>query len=254
MLLPKVVGYKLTGELSAHATATDLVLAITKNLRAHGVVDKFVEFYGPGVAKLSIADRATISNMAPEYGATVGFFAADNTALEYLRTTGRDEHKVALIAAYLKAQGTFRDYNDQSQDPEFSETLELDLGSIVPAIAGPKRPHDHVALSQVKTDFTDGLTHAVNFKSYGIKPEQADKEVTINFDGHECKLRHGSVLIAAITSCTNTSNPNVMVAAGLLAKKAVERGLRVAKVVKTSLAPGYGCRSRSLFSVLGWFG
>lgn len=240
MVLPKVVGYRLVGELGPQATATDLVLEIVKNLRQHGVVGKFVEFYGPGVASLALADRATISNMAPEYGATIGFFPTDEKSLEYLRLTGRSDEKVEIIEKYLRAQGLFRDYNDASQDPKYSETLELDLSTIHPCISGPKRPHDYIALASSKQDFLTSLTAPVGFKGFGLPEDVLDKSVTFDFEGTECTLRHGSVVIAAITSCTNTSNPNVMIAAGLLAKKAVERGLSVQKFVKTSLAPGSG--------------
>eukprot|EP01094_Clydonella_sp_ATCC50884_P022587 TRINITY_DN5233_c0_g1_i1.p1 TRINITY_DN5233_c0_g1~~TRINITY_DN5233_c0_g1_i1.p1 ORF type:complete len:895 (+),score=313.87 TRINITY_DN5233_c0_g1_i1:55-2739(+) len=240
MVLPKVVGYRLTGELGPQATATDLVLEIVKNLRAHGVVGKFVEFYGPGVASLSLADRATISNMAPEYGATIGFFPTDEKSLEYLRLTGRSEEKVEIVERYLRAQGLFRDYNDAAQDPQYSESLELDLSTIVPCIAGPKRPHDYVALSSSKQDFLSSLSAPVGFKGFGLPSDALDKKVSFEYDGEQCEITHGSVAIAAITSCTNTSNPNVMIAAGLLAKKAVEKGLSVKKFVKTSLAPGSG--------------
>merc|ERR1712137_314324 len=238
MVLPQVIGYKLVGELPPQATATDLVLMITKNLRAKGVVGKFVEFYGPGVASLSLADRATISNMSPEYGATIGFFPADEKALGYLRLTGRDEKRVAYIEAYLKAQNMFRNYNDESSDPVYTDTLELDLSTVVPCLSGPKRPHDYVALSQMKEDFGNCLKNPVGFKGFNIAEDQLNKQVEVEYEGEKTNLSHGSVVIAAITSCTNTSNPSVMISAGLLARNAVKRGLKVKKFVKTSLAPG----------------
>jgi len=240
MVLPEVIGVKLTGELSPLATATDLVLAITALLRKKDVVEKFVEFYGPGVASLSIADRATISNMAPEYGATMGYFPMDENSLEYLRLTGRPEEKIAYIGAYLKAQGLFRDYKDSSADPTFTDVVELDLSTIRPSLAGPKRPHDFVLLSDMKKDFLSSLENKVGFKGYGLTKEQVAKTVQFEMDGHKLELKQGSVVIAAITSCTNTSNPSVMLAAGLLAHNAVKRGLSVPKFVKTSLAPGSG--------------
>jgi len=238
MVLPQVIGYKLVGELPPQSTATDLVLAITKNLRAYGVVDKFVEFYGPGVAKLSLADRATISNMAPEYGATIGFFPADEKALSYLRLTGRSDKHIGYVEAYLKAQNLFRDYMNESSDPVFSGTLELDLSTITPCLSGPKRPHDYVPLKEMKQDFENCLKNPVGFKGYAVDPEQLSRTTEVQYGGETSKLTHGSVVIAAITSCTNTSNPSVMIAAGLLARNAVQKGLRVKKYVKTSLAPG----------------
>jgi len=238
MVLPQVVGYKFVGKLPPTATATDLVLVIAKNLRAKGVVGKFVEFFGPGVASLSLADRATISNMTPEFGATIGYFPTDEQTLEYLRLTGRDERKVAYIEAYLRAQNLFRDYNNEASDPVFNDTLELDLSTVVPCLAGPKRPHDYIPLDTMKDDFKACLSNKVGFKGYGIPEDQCDKSVEFDFDGEKTELKHGSVVIAAITSCTNTSNPSVMIAAGLLARNAVKRGLKVKNYVKTSLAPG----------------
>jgi len=241
MVLPEVVGVKLTGEFSPAATATDLVLAITALLRKKGVVEKFVEFFGPGVASLSIADRATLSNMAPEYGATIGFFPQDTKAIEYMRLTGRSEERIAFTEAYLKAQGLFRDYKNDKIDPTFNDVLELDLSTIKPALAGPKRPHDFVALTDMKKDFLSCLETKVGFKGYGLSAPDREKIVNFTFeDGKQYQLKQGSVVIAAITSCTNTSNPNVLIAAGLLAKKAVEKGLKVNPFVKTSLAPGSG--------------
>jgi len=240
MVLPEVIGVKLSGKFPSEATATDLVLTITTLLRKKGVVEKFVEFFGPGVASLSIADRATVANMAPEYGATVGFFPMDENSLHYLKLTGRPEKKIAYIEAYLKAQRLFRDYRNASQDPVFSDVVELDLSNIVPCLSGPKRPHDFVPLSNMKKDFLSCLEAKIGFKGFGIPEQERNKRVSFEFEGGTYELSHGSVVIAAITSCTNTSNPNVMIAAGLLAKKAFERGLRVNRFVKTSLAPGSG--------------
>jgi aconitate hydratase len=223
MLLPKVVGFKLSGKLPEGATATDLVLTVTQMLRKKGVVGKFVEFYGPGVAALPVADRATIGNMAPEYGATIGFFPIDQVTLEYLRLTNRAEEQVRLIEAYAKEQGLF--LSADSPEPIYSDTLSLDLSTVVPSLAGPKRPQDRIDLPDVKTNFLSSL---------GAKPKSVDLPV----NGHREQIQDGAVVIAAITSCTNTSNPSVMVAAGLLAKKAAERGLEPKPWVKTSLAPG----------------
>src|SRR5579864_1513109 len=215
MLLPAVVGFKLHGRLPEGATATDLVLTVTQMLRKKGVVGKFVEFYGEGVGALSLADRATIANMAPEYGATIGVFPIDNASLDYLRMTNRAPEQVELVEAYAREQGLFR--IDGAPDPVYSDTLGLDLSTVVPSLAGPKRPQDRINLPDVKKNFLDSLGAAP--KTNGI-------------------VQDGSVVIAAITSCTNTSNPTVLVAAGLLAKKAVERGLKSKSWVKTSLAPG----------------
>jgi len=240
MVLPQVVGYKLTGELHPLVTSTDVVLTITKHLRQIGVVGKFVEFFGPGVAKLSIADRATISNMCPEYGATTGFFAVDAKSVEYLRQTGRSSEKINAIEAYLKANNMFRDFENTEQDPVFSEIVELDLSTVVPCCSGPKRPHDKVAVTEMKDDFLSCLTNKVGFKGYGLPESDLPKQVPMVYDSQEHVLSQGSVVIAAITSCTNTSNPSVMLAAGLLAKNAVEAGLNVKPYVKTSLSPGSG--------------
>lgn len=223
MLLPSVVGFKLTGRLPDGATATDVVLTVTEILRRKGVVGKFVEYYGPGLACLSLADRATIANMAPEYGATIGFFPIDELTLDYLRMTNRPPELVELVEAYAKEQGLFR--TQDSEQAVYSETVELDLSTVVPSVAGPRRPQDRVDLPKVKEQF---------LKVLGREP----KKVTVSLNGSTIELGDGSVVIAAITSCTNTSNPSVMIAAGLLAKKAVERGLRVPPWVKTSLAPG----------------
>ncbi len=223
MLLPQVVGFKLTGKLAEGSTATDLVLTVTEMLRKMGVVGKFVEFYGAGVAALSLADRATIGNMAPEYGATIGYFPVDHKTLEYLRSTNRPEKLVALVEAYFREQGLF--LTADSPDPEYSANIALDLATVVPSLAGPKRPQDRIDLPDVKKNFLDTL---------GAAP----RETTAGTNGGSMPVRDGSVVIAAITSCTNTSNPSVMAAAGLLAKKAVEKGLTTPPWVKTSLAPG----------------
>jgi aconitate hydratase len=236
MLLPEVVGFKLVGALPEGATATDLVLRVTEMLRKKGVVGKFVEFYGPGLAKLTLPDRATIANMAPEYGATTGFFPVDEETLRYLVGTGRTEEQVELVARYCKEQGLFHDAN--STEPEFSDKLELDMSTVKPALAGPKRPQDRIDLDNMKADWNKGLTAPVGPKGFGLEASDLATKVTVNHGGRVYDLTHGSVVIAAITSCTNTSNPSVMIGAGLLAKKAVERGLDVKPWVKTSLAPG----------------
>jgi aconitate hydratase A / 2-methylisocitrate dehydratase len=229
MLIPDVIGFRLTGRLPEGATATDLVLTVTQMLRRKGVVAKFVEFYGPGLENLALPDRATIGNMAPEYGATCGFFPVDKVALDYLRLTGRDTHRIDLVEAYLKAQGMFRDGN--SPEPMFTDTLELDLGTVQPSMAGPKRPQDRVLLKDVSTSFKSELT-----KGLGVPANEAG--TTVKVEGKNYEITHGDVVIAAITSCTNTSNPSVLVAAGLVARKARAKGLRPKPWVKTSLAPG----------------
>jgi aconitate hydratase len=223
MLLPPVVGCKLYGRLTEGCTATDLVLTITQMLRKKGVVGKFVEYYGPGLGALSLADRATIANMAPEYGATMGFFPVDEETLAYLRLSNRDPHLIALVEAYYKEQGLFR--TDATPDPAYADSLELDLGTVVPSMAGPKRPQDRVVLPEVKKNFSDAFP--------GPK-----KQAQIEINGETATLETGAVVLAAITSCTNTSNPSVMLAAGLVAKKAVAKGLKAKPWVKTSLAPG----------------
>ena len=226
ILTPEVLGVHLTGKLQEGITATDLVLTVTQRLRAAAVVDKFVEFFGEGVEALSLPDRATLSNMCPEYGATIGFFPPDAETMRYLRLTGRDEAHVDLVESYLKAQGMFG--IPRLGEVEYSDVLEINLADIEPSIAGPKRPQDRIALSDVKETFTDLLTRPVAEDGFGVT------EVDSNSEG----ITHGSIVISAITSCTNTSNPSVMIGAGLLAKKAVEKGLRVRDYVKTSLAPG----------------
>jgi len=240
MVLPQVVGYKITGTPDSLVTSTDVVLTITKHLRQVGVVGKFVEFFGPGVEKLSIADRATIANMCPEYGATIGFFPVDQRSIDYLRQTSREEKRIAYIGEYLKKVNMMRDFNNESEDPMFSEEYHLDLSTVVPSLSGPKRPHDRVSSSDLKEDFNNCLTSPVGFKGFAIPKDKLNTTVPFMFDNREYTLKHGSVLIAAITSCTNTSNPSVMLGAGLLAKKAVEAGLSVAPYIKTSLSPGSG--------------
>ena len=227
MLLPEVIGMKLTGELREGMTATDMVLNAVRMLREKGVVAKFVEFYGDGLNKLALADRATLANMSPEYGATCGFSPVDEATLRYLRLTGRDKDQIALVEAYAKEQGLWR--NDDDPDPIFTDTLELDLSTVEPSLAGPKLPQDTVKLSEAKVSFAKSLTEFVDDKA---KPN------AFNVDGKDHTLGHGDVVIAAITSCTNTSNPSVLVAAGLLARKAREKGLTAKPWVKTSLAPG----------------
>ncbi|MFQ5778852.1 MAG: aconitate hydratase AcnA, partial [Terriglobia bacterium] len=235
-LTPQVVGFKLHGQLREGVTATDLVLTITERLRQRGVVDKFVEFYGRGLSQMSLPDRATVANMAPEYGATMGFFPVDAETLSYLRRTGRSEEEVARVERYAKMQGLF--HTDETPDPEFSETLELDLATVEPSLAGPKRPQDRVALSQMKSSFQQALTAPVQARGFGLSKEALGRSARFRSNGTQERLGHGAVVIAAITSCTNTSNPSVMLGAGLLARKAAERGLTVPSYVKTSLAPG----------------
>ncbi len=269
MLIPRVVGFRLVGELPEGSTATDLVLTITEMLRKHGVVGKFVEFYGTGVAAVPLANRATIGNMSPEYGSTCAIFPIDDETLRYLRFTGRKDEQIALVEAYAKENGL---WHDASTEATYSETLELDLSTVEPSLAGPKRPQDRVPLASAKPMFRDALTNYVDGDSV---QDSVDESGTESFpasdpaapghddagaalpsaangangrsseptsvrlaDGSDCVLDHGAVVIAAITSCTNTSNPSVMVAAALLAKKAVERGLSSKPWVKTTLAPG----------------
>jgi aconitate hydratase len=270
MLIPRVVGFKLSGAIPAGATATDVVLTITEMLRKHGVVGKFVEFYGEGVAQVPLANRATIGNMSPEFGSTAAIFPIDEVTVDYLRLTGRPEEQVALVEAYAREQGL---WHDPSREPVFSEYLELDLSTVVPSIAGPKRPQDRISLSDAKESFADVLPHYVGDEPALVESQldeavedtfpasdpiaagtaepdeapsgprlglgRASKKVPVTMaDGRETELDHGAVVISSITSCTNTSNPSVMLAAGLLAKNAVERGLQVKPWVKTSMAPG----------------
>ena len=263
MLIPEVIGFRLHGKLPAGATATDLVLTVTQILRKKKVVGKFVEFYGSGLSSLSLADRATIANMAPEYGATVGFFPVDAETLKYLRLSGRDEHQVRLVEEYSKAQGMFRD--DSTPDPEFTDSVSLDLSTVEPSIAGPKRPQDRVPLSTSKKAFNDAwyaemdrigtlagaiavekataVSASTQLSPAAVATDPAEVmaksgSASVTYNGQEFALKHGAVVIAAITSCTNTSNPSVMLGAGLLAKKAVALGLKSKPWVKTSLAPG----------------
>jgi aconitate hydratase len=235
MLIPQVVGFKLTGSLPEGATATDLVLTVTEMLRRKGVVGKFVEFYGPGLAALPLADRATIANMAPEYGATCGIFPVDAETLRYLRFSGRSEERVALVEAYFKAQGLFHD--ETTPEAEYSDTLALDLATVQPSVAGPKRPQDRIVLNNVGPAFSSALPGILSPKG-APEPAALRATATLTLEDEEQELHHGSVVIAAITSCTNTSNPSVMIGAGLVAKKAVEKGLMTKPWVKTSLAPG----------------
>jgi len=236
MLLPEVVGFRLTGRLREGSTATDLVLTVTEMLRKKGVVNKFVEFFGDGLSGMSLADRATVANMAPEYGATMGFFPVDGETLAYLRRTGRSEDVVDLVERYTKEQGLFR--TDSSPEPAFGDTIALDLSTVEPSLAGPKRPQDRVLLSKVKSAFAAALRAPVKDRGFALDESAIRRHGAVKTNGHSEDITHGAVVIAAITSCTNTSNPAVMVAAGLLAKKACEKGLTAKPYVKTSLAPG----------------
>ncbi|MBU0639796.1 MAG: aconitate hydratase AcnA [Planctomycetes bacterium] len=236
MLMPKVVGFRLTGRLPAGTTATDLVLRVTEVLRTHGVVGKFVEFFGPGLAQMSLPDRAVLANMAPEYGATMGFFPVDDQTLAYLKLTGRSAETLDLVERYCKEQGLFR--TDDSPPPKYSETLELDLETIEPALAGPKRPQDRVPLARMKETFRAALRAPIAQRGFELDEVALQRTAELRTNGSSSTMTHGAVVIAAITSCTNTSSPSVMLAAGLAARKAVERGLRVKPWVKTSLAPG----------------
>ena len=239
LITPKVVGFRLSGGLREGVTATDLVLTITERLRAHGVVESFVEFFGEGLSEISLSDRATVANMAPEYGATMGFFPVDAETLAYLRRTGRTDDEVDRVEAYTRRQGLFR--TDDTPDPEYTDVLELDLGQVVPSLAGPKRPQDRVALTDMKRAFRSALTAPIPERGFALSTEELARTANAG-NGRNGRngrnLGHGAVVIAAITSCTNTSNPGVMLAAGLLAQKAVARGLSTPDHVKTSLAPG----------------
>jgi len=235
-LTPKVVGFRLRGKLNEGVTATDLVLMVTQILRKKGVVDQFVEFFGEGLAEMTLADRATVANMAPEYGATMGFFPIDAETLRYLRQTGRTDEEVDRVERYAKEQGIFR--TNETPDPEFTDVLELDLATVEPSLAGPKRPQDRVLLSQMKQTFERALAAPVKERGFGLSAEETARTGSFKSNGSSAQLGHGTVVIAAITSCTNTSNPSVMLAAGLVAKKALAKGLQVPHYVKTSLAPG----------------
>jgi aconitate hydratase len=236
MVMPEVVGFKLSGQLSEGATATDLVLVVTEMLRKRGVVGKFVEFFGQALDNISLPDRATIANMAPEYGATMGFFPVDQETLSYLERTGRDQKLVNAVEVYCKAQGVFR--TSSTPDPEFNDVLELDLSTVEPSLAGPSRPQDRVLLRDMKTNFQQVLVAPQGPKGFALDAAAMARKGHVKDNGHSTEITHGAVVIAAITSCTNTSNPSVMVGAGLLAKKAVERGLERKSYVKSSLAPG----------------
>ena len=236
MLAPDVVGVRLTGRLNPGVTATDMTLRIVEMLRNHGVVGKFVEFFGQGMVALTLADRATIANMAPEYGATCGFFPVDDRTLEYMRLTGREDDAIAGVEAYARAQGLWYDASDAEKS--YTATLELDLSTVQPALAGPKRPQDRVDLSSMKTHYIESLTHELGHHGHGLAQEDLSKGAMVERNGQIYDLNHGDVVIAAITSCTNTSNPGVMLAAGLLARNARKHGLEVKPWVKTSLAPG----------------
>ncbi len=236
MLMPAVIGFKLTGKLPATTTATDLVLTVTQMLRAKGVVGKFVEFFGTGLDELSLPDRATLANMAPEYGATMGFFPVDDLTLEYLKLSGRSEENIRLVEAYTKEQELFR--SKDAAEPTYTDILVLDMSTVVPCLAGPKRPQDRVPLRELKNNFLHALQAPVDKRGFALTPAATQKSVTVKIGNESVQLKHGAVVIAAITSCTNTSNPAVMIAAGLLAKKALARGIRTKPWVKTSLAPG----------------
>ncbi|WP_114569767.1 aconitate hydratase AcnA [Exiguobacterium flavidum] len=234
--VPEVIGVKITGEMHPGTTATDVALRVTEMLRQENVVGKFVEFFGPSLHTMSLSDRATIANMAPEYGATCGFFPVDTETLNYLRLTGRDEELIEKVENYSKANGLF--YTPQNEDPTFTKVIELDLATIVPALAGPKRPQDRINLTDVHTAFEKSLTAPQGNAGFGLSADEKDKVAVVQFEDEAVEMRTGDVAIAAITSCTNTSNPYVMIGAGLVAKKAIEQGLEVPRYVKTSLAPG----------------
>ena len=236
MLLPEVIGFELTGKMAVGTTATDLVLTVTEILRNEGVVGKFVEFYGEGVTQMSLADRATIANMAPEYGATMGFFPIDVETIDYLKRTGRTAEEAELVERFTKEQMLFR--TPESVTPTYTKTLSLDISVIEPSLAGPKRPQDRIALSDMKTAFNQALKDPIGASGFGLEDEKRNVMSRVEANGHSAEIGHGAVVIAAITSCTNTSNPSVMVAAGLLARNACEKGMEVSSYVKTSLAPG----------------
>ncbi|MGB3717354.1 MAG: aconitate hydratase AcnA [Candidatus Promineifilaceae bacterium] len=236
MLTPDVVGFKLTGRLPEGSTATDLVLVVTQMLREKGVVGSFVEYFGPGLSNMSLPDRATLANMCPEYGATVGFFPVDDETLNYLRRTGRTEELVDLVERYTKEQGLFR--SDDTPDPQFSDVVELDLSTVESSLAGPNRPQDRIRLLDMKSTFYDALQKPIEKRGFKLSARDMQRKATVTQNGHSEEIGHGAVVIAAITSCTNTSNPSVMISAGLLARNAVEKGLQVQPFVKTSLAPG----------------
>ena len=243
MLVPDVVGVRLDGALASTTTATDLVLYITQKLREHGVVGKFVEFFGPGLSHLSLPDRATIANMAPEYGATCGYFPVDAESLNYLRQTGRPSQLIDTVQKYFQAQGLWVDAN--TPQAEYSDVIEVDIATVSPSLAGPRRPQDRIVLPQVQKAWQKSLSAPIKERGFALDKAQITRTATIN-NGYKAELKHGSIVIAAITSCTNTSNPELMLCAALLAKKAVERGLKTKPYTKTSLAPG----SRAVTSYL----
>nr|XP_020663708.1 iron-responsive element-binding protein 2 [Pogona vitticeps] len=248
LTLPEVVGCELTGTASPLATSIDVVLSITKQLRQAGVSGKFVEFFGPGVSQLSIGDRTTIANMCPEYGAILSFFPIDNVTLKHLRQTGFDEAKLKSMEAYLKTVKLFRNYEVSTEEPEYSQIVCINLGSIMPYVSGPKRAQDRVAVTDMKSDFKACLDEKVGFKGFQIPVEKQNDVVPVEYEGNEYKLSHGSVVIAAVISCTNNCNPSVMLGAGLLAKKAIEAGLSVKPYIRTSLSPGSGMVTHYLSS------
>ncbi|XP_077173578.1 iron-responsive element-binding protein 2 isoform X1 [Paroedura picta] len=248
LTLPEVVGCELTGTASPLATPIDIVLSITKQLRQAGVSGKFVEFFGPGVSQLSVVDRTTIANMCPEYGAVLSFFPVDNVTLKHLKHRGFDEVKLKSMETYLKAVKLFRDDQLSAAEPDYSQTIRINLGSIMPYVSGPKRAQDRVAVTEMKSDFQACLSEKVGFKGFQIPPEKQSNVVPVEFEGNEYKLAHGSVVIAAVISCTNNCNPSVMLGAGLLAKKAVEAGLTVKPYIRTSLSPGSGMVTHYLVS------
>ena len=240
MLTPEVVGFKLTGKLLEGVTATDLTLLVTQMLRQKGVVGKFVEFYGAGLSNMTLPDRATIANMAPEYGATMGFFPVDAETLRYLEQTGRLPDEIAAVESYCKIQGLFR--TDNTPDPEFADVLELDLSTVEPSLAGPKRPQDRINLRDMKTQWHQDLQKPLEQRGFALSNKQLANSMSSSIERHgqthDFTLKHGDVVLAAITSCTNTSNPSVLIAAGIVAKKALEKGLKQKSYIKTSLAPG----------------
>ncbi|XP_028921364.1 iron-responsive element-binding protein 2 [Ornithorhynchus anatinus] len=246
--LPEVVGCELIGSSSPFATSIDVVLGITKHLRQVGVAGKFVEFFGSGVAQLSVADRTTIANMCPEYGAILSFFPVDNVTVKHLEHTGFDQAKLESVETYLKAVKLFRNNDSSSEEPEYSQIIQINLSSIIPSVSGPKRPQDRVAVTDMKRDFQSCLNEKVGFKGFQIAAEKQNDIMPIQYEGNEYKLSHGSVVIAAVISCTNNCNPSVMLAAGLLAKKAVEAGLQVKPYIRTSLSPGSGMVTHYLSS------
>src|SRR5699024_8527426 len=233
---PEVIGVKFTGSFPEGTTATDLALKVVQVLREENVVGKFVEYFGPGLADMPLADRATISNMAPEYGATVGFFPVDQESLDYLRLTGRSEDQIALVEEYSKVNNLW--YSSDQPDPEYTQVIEVNLDELVPNLAGPKRPHDRIELTDMQEEFKKAITAPEGNQGFGLDASEFDKKAEVEVDGKKAVMETGAVAIAAITSCTNTSNPHVMLGAGLLAKKAHELGLEVPAYVKTSLAPG----------------